>query len=87
MRTTGRAPRGVFQGSNFMTPDVLNYFTGRYAGAVAHVELSEGRGITGAPIYGVTVRGAKGATFTPDPSCLKHSKQAALHYIYDLEAR
>jgi hypothetical protein len=37
-------------GPNFMTPNALSYmFVGRWA-----VELSEGKGMSGQPIYGVT---------------------------------
>jgi hypothetical protein len=44
---------GLFKGVNFMTPEVEGYYE---LGRGHWAELSTGRGMTGEPIYGVTVR-------------------------------
>lgn len=81
MAPVGSAPQGVFQGRNFMTPDVLAYYSGTVRGVVVYVELSGGRGIENEPIFGVTVRRANGARPEPDPSKLFHSRRRAQEYI------
>src|SRR5215471_15902956 len=73
-------PRGLFEGKNIMTPDVLAYFNlgdGRWA------ELTEGRGINRQPIFGVTVR-PRPADIADDPSKLCHSKAEAMRFINSL---
>jgi hypothetical protein len=72
-------PRGLFKGTNFMTPNVLAYYKiagGRYA------ELSEGRGMLNQPIFGVTV---EPDTEKPRKSQLFQSRGAAEAYIRKLE--
>jgi hypothetical protein len=82
-------PRGVFEGQNFMTPEVLGHFKGTLSGRTAYVELSTGRGIDDEPIWGVTVRDANGLRFEdPEPSRMFHSLRAATDYITnDLHGR
>ena len=74
VKPVGRVPSGMFAGSNFMTPNRLGYFQLR----VGYAELSEGRGMSHQPIFGVTVR--------PDEarSRLFQSKAAAMEYIESL---
>lgn len=48
----GSPPRGLFKGTNFLTPTVLAY----YKLGTGWAELSEGRGMSNQLIYGVTVR-------------------------------
>lgn len=66
-------PRGVFEGVNFMTPNIEGYYRLR----AGYAELSSGTGMKDEPIYGVTVR--------PDPaprrSKMFHSKTDAINYI------
>lgn len=69
-------PSGVFQGKNFMTPNVLGYF--KLRPGYGYAELSEGRGMDGERIFGVTVR--------PDRTMgrLFHSRADAQEYILSL---
>jgi len=69
-------PRGLFRGTNLMTPNVTGYFKLRHG----YAELSHGRGIDNDPIFGVTVRP------DPDPrrSQLFYSQAAAMAYIEEL---
>lgn len=83
-REVTTVPRGVFQGRNFMTPDVLSYYVTGHQGRTAYVEVSEGRGMDGGRIFGVTVRQMDGARFDPDPSSLEHSLEAVLLRILRL---
>lgn len=73
-------PKGVFRGSNFMTPDVLGYYKLR----LGYAELSHGRGMSNQPIFGVTVRpdiafGSQGVR-----SKMFQSREEALTYIEEL---
>lgn len=78
-------PSGVFRGSNFMTPWVLGYYQTAYRGRTAYVELSEGVGMHGESIFGVTVRQANGERFeAPDPGGLFDSRRAAEAYVADV---
>jgi hypothetical protein len=43
-----------------MTPDILCYYQGMFAGKRVFIELSTGRGFFDQPIFGVTVRDASG---------------------------
>jgi hypothetical protein len=65
------APAGVFDDTNFMTRDKLGF----YKLSDGYAELSEGRGMSNQPIFGVTVR--------PDEklSRLFQSRATALAYI------
>jgi len=45
-------PRGMFKGSNFMTPRILGYYAIKDGG---FAELSQGEGISRRSIFGVTV--------------------------------
>jgi len=74
------ALRGVFRGSNFMTPTIL----GHYKLREGYAELSTGRGILGGPIWGVTVRRGDGEDFTPTRSGLFYSEKSALDRIEEL---
>jgi hypothetical protein len=70
-------PHGIFPAQpNFMTPSILAYFKLREG----YAELSEGAGMNGEPIFGVTVR--------PDPhpkrSKLCYSEREALDYIEEM---
>jgi hypothetical protein len=75
----GSPPRGLFRGTNFMTPTVLAYFKLRHGSGWA--ELSEGRGMSNQLIYGVTVRPD---TTEPRRSKLFQSRSAAMDYIEEL---
>jgi hypothetical protein len=72
-------PRGVFQGSNFMTPNWLGYYKLR----LGYAELSEGRGMSNQPIFGVTVRTGDGLD-TERRSKLFQSRSDAEDYIEEL---
>lgn len=74
-------PRGTFEGQNFMTPTILGNFE---VAPETWAELSEGRGMRGQPIFGVTVRRSGGARLSPDPSKLCQSKREAEDYILTL---
>jgi hypothetical protein len=50
--TPASPPKGLFKGRNFMTPEWIGYYKLR----VGYAELSEGTGMSGQPIFGVTVR-------------------------------
>lgn len=68
-------PNGLFKSVNIMTQKWRGYFKLTKGWA----ELSEGRGIVGEPIFGVTVR--------PDPDHLSkmfHDRDAAQEYITSL---
>ena len=72
----GTPPAGLFQGHNNMTPNWLGYAQlpgGQWA------ELTQGRGIYGAPIFGVTVH--------PDKSLggLRFSRRDAEALIAELQ--
>jgi len=70
-------PRGTFQGTNFMTPEVKAYYKRTIGGRVAYVELSEGSGFNHEPIYGVTFRRDGGGRLDPDPSKMFKSRTEA----------
>jgi len=74
------APRGVFKGHNFMTPNIHAHYKLREG----YAELSTGEGIYREPIFGVTVRKHDGTHFSPELSKLFHSKAEALEYIRSL---
>jgi len=72
-------PQGVFQGSNFMTPNPLAYFAGTLDGRRVYIELSDGTGIFTSKRYGVTFRYADGSKLDADfnPSdCFETRKEA-----------
>jgi hypothetical protein len=73
-----RPPNGLFEGVNFMTPDVLSYHN---LGHGTWVELSQGRGMNRQPIFGVTVRPEP----SPARSKLCQSKAEAVRYINSLQ--
>ena len=75
-----RAPKGTFQNTNMMTPDIVGYFRLREGWA----ELSKGRGIYGDVIYGVTVCKGRNEPCSPDPSRGGISYQEALDLIESL---
>lgn len=50
-RTSGQIFRSLVPNKNFMTPSVIEYVTVRDY----EVELSQGNGIGGTPLFGVTV--------------------------------
>jgi hypothetical protein len=68
-----------------MTPNVLDYYRLNYAGRTAYVELSEGRGLSNQPIFGVTVRYGNDQRFDPDPTDMHESRLIAVRYIMSLE--
>jgi hypothetical protein len=78
MRVLASAPRGLFPGRNFMTPDIESYFKL----AKGYAELARGVGMYNEPIFGVTVR--------PDDlgdgkrSKMFHSRKAAMDYIEEM---
>lgn len=77
-------PRQVFRGNNFMTPTVLAYYRLALGSRrVVYAELSEGRGMHGEPIFGVTVRRPNGDRLTPDPSTMYWSRDDAMQAIRD----
>lgn len=45
-----------FSDKNFMTPEIIGYWSIKDGDVTRHVEISKGEGISHAPIYGVTVR-------------------------------
>jgi hypothetical protein len=69
-----------FDGQNFMTRDVLGYYKLR----VGYAELSEGRGMSNQPIFGVTVRPDQWEEGKQARSRLFQSRSAALNYIDEL---
>ena len=66
-----------FSGTNFLTPTILDY--GQRQEYV--YELSEGDGIFGGKIFGVTVRNIKTKQDEHDMSEMFHSLNAAYRYI------
>ena len=52
MANPGRPPKGLFEGHNFMTPDIVCY----YRLAKGWAELSTGTGMRHQEIFGVTVK-------------------------------
>jgi hypothetical protein len=68
-------PKGMFEGDNFMTPNVRGYYKLR----CGYAELSEGTGMSQQPIFGVTIR-----PDTEKRSKLFQSNMEALDYIEDL---
>jgi hypothetical protein len=73
--------RDIFKGRNIMTP---TFITWGKKGNV-YYELTEGRGLTNNPIFGVTVRDSKGNRLEPDLSKLFHSLTSANEYIETLK--
>lgn len=71
-----RPPRGLFEGKNFMTPNIRCYF--KLWQHLGYAELSSGTGMNNQPIFGVTVRPAK------DLSKLFQSRLEAERYIESL---
>jgi hypothetical protein len=67
-------PRGLFQGRNFMTPNIVGYYKLR----LGYAELSAGTGITNQAIYGVTCKPDDGR------SKLFQSRAEAMKYIEGL---
>lgn len=45
-----------FSGTNFMTPEIIGYWSIKDGDVTRHVEISKGEGLSHEPIYGVTVR-------------------------------
>lgn len=68
-------PRGLFAGTNIMTPNISAY----YAIDGGYAELSYGRGIANEPIFGVTIRPESAGK-----SHLFHDESKALSYIRSL---
>ena len=75
-----RPPEGTFKGTNIMTPTWEAYY--KLAGD-EWAELTTGRGIEGAKLWGVTVRQAGGG-LSAHPSKLCYSRREALAYIAEL---
>lgn len=74
-------PAGVFRGRNFMTPDVLAFYHGKFRGRYVYVELSSGD-FLGTLYFGVTVRPlAHAKALDPDPSKVFNSRSDAEQYI------
>jgi len=71
-------PKGIFQGNNFMTPNILAYYRTRRG----YAELSEGTGFSREPIFGVTVHDYKGND--TGQSKMVFSKDEAIKYIESL---
>lgn len=69
-------PSGLFNGKNFMTPDIMAYYK-LYKG---YAELSKGTGLKYQPIFGVTVQ-THGGEIASTASRLFQSQQEALDYI------
>jgi hypothetical protein len=66
-------PSGTFEGRNFITPDII-----RYGRVGEHwYELSQGSGIYGETVFGVTFRTSEGEPLIPDPSSCCHSREDA----------
>lgn len=80
MATPCHAPKGVFSGVNFMTPNIQRHFKLREG----YAELSTGTGMYQEPIFGVTVRKHDGSHFSPERSKLFHSMASAMEYIEEL---
>ena len=80
LKSTHAVPAGVFKGSNFMTPKWLGYFMVRGGWA----ELSQGRGMEGEPIFGVTVRDSNGRDLEPKASRLCFSRREATAYLEEI---
>lgn len=81
-------PRGIFRGTNFMTPDVIAYFKLRHG--LGWAELTSGTGIEHEPIFGVTVRDYMGedpGRNTPGGNLSKmfFSEREAREYIKSLQ--
>lgn len=81
VKPLARAPKGLFDGDNFMTPNLLGFYKLRDG----YAELSEGRGMNNQPIFGVTVR-PEPAEYEKRRSRLFQSKSAAMEYIETLTA-
>lgn len=80
VETSGLTFRKVVKGENFMTPQVLKYITVRDY----EVELSQGNGIGGTPIFGVTVVNRVTMEQDHEQSQCFESKKQALAYINEL---
>lgn len=80
LKRLGLPPQGLFPGKNIMTPNIIGYVQLRRGWA----ELSEGRGMSQQPIFGVTVR-----PDANDPkerrSKLCGSREEAEEYIRSME--
>ena len=85
MKLLSSAPRGVFRGSNFMTPSVIGYAQGTYNGRTIWMELSRGTGISQQPIFGVTFRNCDGSNveknYKDDPSSVFQTESSAAEYM------
>ena len=86
--TSTHKPKG-FNGSNFMTPEIIGYYKRQLRGRVAYVEISHGRGIFSDDIYGVTFRWADGTELWrdngDDPSQCFQSHTEAMEYAETVE--
>lgn len=82
-------PRGVFNGRNFMTPDYVACYRRQMRGRTVFIEISEGRGMSGQPIYGATFRYADGSMLhgenEKDPSTCFRSKREVIEHARNAE--
>ena len=73
--------RAVVKGSNFMTPDIMEYvWSGDFS-----IEISRGTGFSEQDIFGVSV--VKGAEHRTDLGKMFHSEAGAYKYAASLGAR
>lgn len=85
-------PRGVFRGTNFMTPHILGHYKVKHNGRSVFVELSTGEGMDREPMWGVTVRTPGGENITTaypgerDPSRCFRALSNAVVYILDMNS-
>lgn len=56
LRRLNHTPSVMPRDTNFMTPNMLSYWSFQYDGKTLYAELSEGEGIRHEPIFGVTIR-------------------------------
>lgn len=82
LNTVSRA----FRGLNFITPHVIGYESGHYAGRTMHIEISRENPPywdTG-PMYGVTIKRPNGKSLDPDPSRCCESLEEVREYLDSL---
>ena len=75
--TSGAIFNEVVRGKNIITPDVIGF----YQNGDFIMELSEGTGFSGDPVYGVTVVSETYKEHEKDLSQMFHSRKEAINYM------
>lgn len=87
-------PFGIFQGTNVMTQEFVEYRRGTLGGRTVYIEISREtppywsqtveHNPVGGPLYGLTFRWANGGRLDPDPSTCVRSAEEVETYLAEV---